>query len=105
MAHRRSSHGRLKQEQRRQRRQQKRIEYLRQQTENSIAQALLMRYSWRDPINKEVVHTEESAVIVKQKLETQFEGGCPMFVLEHDYGEVLNRRIYSAPPIYNYFIE
>jgi hypothetical protein len=53
------------------------------------ANTLLHQYSYKDPQNGEIVHTLEFSKIVKNKL-VETLGYVPCFVLNHEYGEVLN---------------
>ena len=71
-------------------------------SDNTRAISILHRYSWKDPINGELVFTPEGKTIVSWKLKENFGDGYPTFPLNHEYGEVLNRFKMNAPPLYTY---
>jgi len=95
MTHRRSKKAR-------ERREKKRQEHLKYLSDKEKASNILHRYSWRDSINGELVFTEEGKYIVEWKLKENFGDGYPVFPLNHEFGDVLNRFLLKAPPLHTY---
>ena len=82
-------------------------------SDHEQATSLLLRYSWRDQINGESVFTQEMCrgkdgksfsfkTLIELKLAEQFGDGYPVFPLDHEYGEVLNRFEMSVPVVHSY---
>jgi hypothetical protein len=78
-----------------------------------IASILLLRYSWKDLTNGEVVFTEQKCrdgkgnvftfkTVIENKLLQQF-GYVPEHALNHECGDVLNRFTITAPLPYSYY--
>jgi len=97
------------------RRKQKQLEREKLKTQYEIASQIVLNYSWRDPINGEIVFTEQSCkdskgnsftfkTFLEKKLLQKF-GHVPQHALNHELGELLNRfnfnKIHSTFTYYN----
>ena len=78
-------------------------EYLYKQnlTERQYAEHLILAFSFKDLVNREIVYTESFEGTVLQKLDAAFPDGWK-FAVNHDYGDVLNRFPLKPFPIFNY---
>jgi hypothetical protein len=59
--------------------------------ELDIANNIVLSFSWHDLENGEKVYAAEFEPIIKAKLQEKFEF-IPQHALNHEFGEVLNRR-------------
>ena len=92
----RSKNGKHNQEKRRK-------EYEQKIAENEVARIIVLDFSWRDSVTREVVFTDmpcgrdkhDNVITYKDflyaRLSQKFGGKVPCSALNHEFGEVLNR--------------